>query len=73
MITVAVAGGTGGIGKTIVEELARQGKYKVLVLSRKVPLLQTLDGSGTAHYIRPLLSLILLFPYLPRTMATHRA
>ncbi|KAF2025382.1 hypothetical protein EK21DRAFT_116859 [Setomelanomma holmii] len=37
MVTVAVAGGTGGIGKTMVEELARQGKHKTLVLSRRRP------------------------------------
>ncbi|KAH7065836.1 hypothetical protein BKA63DRAFT_165944 [Paraphoma chrysanthemicola] len=42
MITIAVAGGTGGIGKTIVEELARQGKYNVLVLSRKASTLPDL-------------------------------
>jgi short-subunit dehydrogenase len=36
MINVAVAGGTGGIGKTIVEELARGKKYNVVVLSRRV-------------------------------------
>jgi NAD(P)-dependent dehydrogenase (short-subunit alcohol dehydrogenase family) len=36
MVTVAVAGGTGGIGRTIVEELVRQGKHQVLILSRKV-------------------------------------
>lgn len=34
--TVAVAGGTGGIGCTIVEELVRQGKHKVLILGREV-------------------------------------
>jgi len=35
MGVVAVAGGTGGIGKTIVEELVRQKKHEVVVLSRK--------------------------------------
>ncbi|KAF2018119.1 NAD(P)-binding protein [Aaosphaeria arxii CBS 175.79] len=39
MPTIAVAGGTGGIGRTIVEELVNQGKHEVLVLSRKaVPI-----------------------------------
>lgn len=33
--TIAVAGGTGGIGRAIVEELARSGKHKVVILSRK--------------------------------------
>jgi short-subunit dehydrogenase len=36
MITVAIAGGTGGIGKTIVEELASVKKYNIVVLSRTV-------------------------------------
>lgn len=36
MVTVAVAGGTGGIGRTIVETLVEQGKHKVVILSRKV-------------------------------------
>lgn len=35
MPTIAVAGGTGGIGKAVVEELVRQGKYHVVILSRK--------------------------------------
>lgn len=34
MVTVAVAGGTGGIGKAIVEELVLQGKHSVIILSR---------------------------------------
>ncbi|KAK3204101.1 hypothetical protein GRF29_106g1723886, partial [Pseudopithomyces chartarum] len=33
-LTIAVAGGTGGIGRAIVNELVRQGKHKVFVLSR---------------------------------------
>ncbi|KAF2819351.1 nmrA-like family protein [Ophiobolus disseminans] len=36
MVNIAVAGGTGGIGKAIVEELARQKKHNVVILSRKV-------------------------------------
>ena len=36
MVTVAVAGGTGGIGRTIVEELVRQGKHQVVILIRSV-------------------------------------
>jgi uncharacterized protein YbjT (DUF2867 family) len=42
MVTVAVAGGTGGIGRTIVEELVRQGKHQVLILSRKVLILNAI-------------------------------
>ncbi|KAG9191604.1 hypothetical protein G6011_10338 [Alternaria panax] len=40
MVTVAVTGGTGGVGRTIVEELVRRGKHQVLILSRnstKIP------------------------------------
>lgn len=35
MSTIAVAGGTGGIGRAIVEELVRSGNHKVIILSRK--------------------------------------
>ncbi|KAJ5973360.1 hypothetical protein N7481_010570 [Penicillium waksmanii] len=34
MTTVAVAGGTGGVGKTLVETLEQQSKFRVIVLSR---------------------------------------
>ena len=36
MVVVAVAGGTGGVGKTIVEAFAADGKHEVKILSRKV-------------------------------------
>jgi Nucleoside-diphosphate-sugar epimerases len=36
MAVVAVAGGTGGVGKTIVERLVQEGKFDVIVLSRSV-------------------------------------
>lgn len=35
MVTVAVAGGTGRIGLTIVEHLQKNPRYRVIVLSRK--------------------------------------
>lgn len=38
MAKVAIAGGTGGVGRTILEELIRQKKHDVVVLSRKVCL-----------------------------------
>ncbi|KAI4948172.1 hypothetical protein J4E91_006166 [Alternaria rosae] len=44
MVTVAVAGGTGGIGRTIVEELVRQGKHEVFILSRKASKLSGLES-----------------------------
>ncbi|RSL53855.1 hypothetical protein CEP53_007604 [Fusarium sp. AF-6] len=37
MAILAVAGGKGGIGRTIVEELVQSGKHKVIVLCRKTP------------------------------------
>lgn len=36
MAVIAVAGGTGGVGKTIVERLAQEPKHQVIVLSRSV-------------------------------------
>ncbi|KAF4459500.1 Isoflavone reductase like P3 [Fusarium albosuccineum] len=36
MVVVAVAGGTGNLGRTIVEVLKEQGKFEVVVLSRNV-------------------------------------
>lgn len=36
MGVVAVAGGTGDLGKTIVQQLVDGGKHRVLVLTRKV-------------------------------------
>lgn len=38
MVTVAIAGGTGGVGRTIIEELVGQDKHEVLILSRKVQI-----------------------------------
>lgn len=38
MINVAVAGGLGNVGKTIVEVLKEDPKYNVIILSRKVRL-----------------------------------
>lgn len=43
MTVVAVAGGTGGIGKTIIEQLVLSGKHEVLVLSRHVSESQVLE------------------------------
>ncbi|KAK5048685.1 hypothetical protein LTR84_005776 [Exophiala bonariae] len=44
MVTVAVAGGTGGVGRTVVEELVRQGKHKVVILSRQSKPLPRLES-----------------------------
>jgi NAD dependent epimerase/dehydratase family enzyme len=36
MVNIAIAGGTGNIGQTLVEVLKESPKHKVIVLSRKV-------------------------------------
>jgi uncharacterized protein YbjT (DUF2867 family) len=36
MVTVAVAGGTGNVGGTIVDALKKSPKHDVIVLTRKV-------------------------------------
>lgn len=36
MLVVAVAGGTGDVGRTIVEELRRVAKFKIVLLTRRV-------------------------------------
>jgi uncharacterized protein YbjT (DUF2867 family) len=36
MTVIAVAGGSGGVGKTIVEQLVQEPKFQVIVLSRQV-------------------------------------
>lgn len=39
MATIAVAGGTDGLGLTIVEALAVHGGYDVVIFSRKVSII----------------------------------
>lgn len=36
MVVIAVAGGTGNVGRTIVQALVATGKHEVKILSRKV-------------------------------------
>ena len=36
MLTVAVAGGSGNVGRTIVDALKKSQKHNVIVLTRKV-------------------------------------
>jgi NAD(P)-dependent dehydrogenase (short-subunit alcohol dehydrogenase family) len=45
MKAIAVAGGSGGVGRAIVDELVRSGEYKIFVLARKV---------GTHAYTNPI-------------------
>ncbi|KAL1853935.1 hypothetical protein Daus18300_011677, partial [Diaporthe australafricana] len=37
MVNVVVAGGTGGVGRSIVDALKADGKHKVIILARKIP------------------------------------
>lgn len=39
MAVVAVAGGTGGVGRTVLDAIAKSGRHKAIVLSRGVRLL----------------------------------
>jgi saccharopine dehydrogenase-like NADP-dependent oxidoreductase len=43
MKIIAVAGGAGNVGSTIVDGLVEYGKHKIYVLSRKVNSLLTLS------------------------------
>lgn len=38
MVVVAVAGGTGGLGRALVDAIIADGKYELKILSRKVSL-----------------------------------
>lgn len=38
MVNVAVAGGTGGVGRTIIDALKGNPKHKAIILSRTVSL-----------------------------------
>ncbi|GIJ98293.1 hypothetical protein Aspvir_000409 [Aspergillus viridinutans] len=63
MVIVAVAGGTGGVGKTIVESLAGHSQHQVIVLTRSVDyddipsLVQVLEQ----HAIHTIISAIGIF------------
>ncbi|KAL4891803.1 hypothetical protein BDV59DRAFT_59015 [Aspergillus ambiguus] len=46
MPVIAVAGGTGGVGKTIVEVLVKQPAYEVIVLTRNVHELDSKPGQA---------------------------
>ncbi|KAF4780825.1 hypothetical protein HER10_EVM0003012 [Colletotrichum scovillei] len=45
MVVVAVAGGTGGVGKTILEQLQLSKKHEVILLSRKAPITPASGGA----------------------------
>lgn len=51
MVVVAVAGGSSGLGLTIVQALKVQGKHEVLILSRKVRRYSKFTSNiSVAHY-----------------------
>ncbi|KAF6793798.1 nmrA-like family protein [Colletotrichum sojae] len=57
MGVVAVAGGTGGIGRTIVEQLQLERKHEIIILTRKIDGLDKLQipekpFAGSASAIR---------------------
>ncbi|KAJ5778246.1 hypothetical protein N7520_001492 [Penicillium odoratum] len=45
MTVIAVAGGSGGVGKTLVERLLQESKFKVIVLSRQSAQQSSLPGA----------------------------
>ena len=47
MVHVAVAGGTGNVGRTLVEAIVETSRHEVFVLTRKVRLV---EGIGTAFF-----------------------
>ena len=51
MVTVAVIGGTGSVGKTIVEAFLAEGIHEVIVVSRKVRLPALLSSPETCILI----------------------
>lgn len=56
MTVVAVAGGTQGLGRSIVDQLVKHSEYKVLIFSRKVsslfqnPSNDTMANSGSRNH-----------------------
>lgn len=38
MVVVAIAGGTGGVGRTVLDAIAEAGEHQAIVLSRTVSL-----------------------------------
>ncbi|ORY11781.1 NmrA family transcriptional regulator [Clohesyomyces aquaticus] len=48
MAVVAIAGGTGGVGRTILDAIAKSGKHTAIVLSRTAPAATTPDE--TKHF-----------------------
>ena len=43
MVYVAVAGGTGNVGRTLVDAIVETGRHEVFVISRKVSPVEDID------------------------------
>jgi NAD dependent epimerase/dehydratase family enzyme len=52
MGVVAVAGGTGDVGRTITEQLAESGKHTVYILSRKVLSTKVYNSSRKRYSLK---------------------
>ena len=52
MVVVAVAGGTGGLGRAVLDAIANAGEHKAIVLSRTVSSpLPSLQCNNINHWI----------------------
>ncbi|KAK7429146.1 hypothetical protein QQZ08_004361 [Neonectria magnoliae] len=43
MVVVAIAGGTGGVGRAVLDAIAKSGKHKAIVLSRIAAVATTIN------------------------------
>ena len=46
MVVVAIAGGTGGVGRTVSDAIMEAGEHKAIVLSRTVSLAYSIAGDA---------------------------
>lgn len=51
MSTLAVAGGLGGVGKTIVEQLHFANKYNLLVFTRNVSAVEAISAASAGGFL----------------------
>lgn len=52
MVRIALAGGSGGVGREILDALLATGKHDIIVISRKVSGDGTLDAYATIAFGR---------------------
>lgn len=60
MVNVAIAGGTGAVGRTLVEVLASQEKHHAIILTRKVFTQEPYKKKSTRCQMKK----VLIFPGL---------